>query len=315
MIHGRAANQTSEVGQATGANLAKRGGHARFAACTGPAQAREYDVKTSASFFPFDLFGSGGTRAGAELLADGFREMLADNRREKVPTRARAYAGKVRLTEFTFDRPDDYQGWRDTARQAIHTAFDRGDFLLWVAGNHLGALPIFDELAGSDTLVIQFDAHLDIYHLSDCTEELSHGNFLKHCAGPLPRLVNVGHRDLLLRPDYVGAYFHRTFSAAELAIDPGAACTEIASLCAGASRVFLDLDCDVFDPAYFPGSAHPQPLGISPQLFLRVLDAAWSERVTGLAISEFDPARDVADRSLATLLWLMEYVLLRRYER
>src|ERR1700688_4776508 len=91
-----------------------------------------HDVKTSAIFFPFDLFGSGGTRAGAELLADGFREMLADNRREKVPTRARAYAGKVRVSEFTFDRLDDYHGSRTTAREAVRKAMERRDFLIWV---------------------------------------------------------------------------------------------------------------------------------------------------------------------------------------
>ena len=271
-------------------------------------------MKTSAIFFPFDLFGSAGARAGAELLADAVRELLADNRREKVPTRARAYAGKVRITEFSFDRLDAYHDWRATARQAAHAALQRGDFLLWVTGNHLGALPVYDELS-ADTLVLQFDAHLDIYNLSDCTEELSHGNFLKHCAGPLPRLVNVGHRDLLLRPDYVASFFQRTFDAAEIAIDADPALAEVAALCAAAPRVFLDVDCDVFDPAYFPGSAQPQPFGLSPTLVLRFLAAAWSDRVAGLAISEFDPARDVQDRSLATLLWLIEYLLLRRYEK
>jgi arginase family enzyme len=282
-----------------------------------PGHAGKAVVKTRAIFFPFDLFGSSGTRAGAELLADAVRELLADNRREKVATRARAYAGKVRVTEFTFDRLDDYSRWRDTVREAVRTAFEHGDFLLWVSGNHLGTLPVYDELsaAAHDTLVLQFDAHLDIYNLSDCTAELSHGNFLKHCAGPLPRIVNVGHRDLLLRPDYVRRYFHRAFAAGELAIDAGPAVSAVAGLASEASRVFIDLDCDVFDPAYFPGAAHPQPLGISPALFVRFLDAAWSDRAAGLAISEFDPARDDRDRSLATLLWLIEYVLLRRYEK
>jgi agmatinase len=277
---------------------------------------RHRTVKTSAIFFPFDLFGSSGTRAGAELLADGVRELLADNRREKVPTRAQAYAGKVRVSECTFETLDDYKRWRTTARDHVRTAFDRGDFLLWVTGNHLGVLPVYDVLsrAANDTLVLQFDAHLDVYNLSDCTEALSHGNFLKHCAGPLPPVINVGHRDLLLRPDYVQSYFHRTYPAAELAIDPAPALADVAALCAVAPRVFIDIDCDVFDPAYFPGAAHPQPLGISPALLLRFLAAAWSDRVAGLAISEFEPTRDVQDRSLATLLWLIEYILLRRYE-
>jgi agmatinase len=282
-----------------------------------PGRAGDQPVKTRAIFFPFDLFGSGGTRAGALLLADAVREMLADNRREKVPTRACAYAGKVHVSEFTFDRIGDYPQWRETARKAVRTALKRGEFLLWVTGNHLGTLPIYDELssAADGTLVIQFDAHLDVYNLGDCTEELSHGNFLKHTAGALPRLVNVGHRDLLLRPDYVRRYFHRTFAAAELAIDPEPAVAAVAALAAETPRVFFDVDCDVFDPAYFPGVAHAQPIGISPALFVRFLDAAWSERAVGLAISEFDPGRDAADRSLATLLWLIEYVLLRRYEK
>jgi hypothetical protein len=47
---------------------------------------------------------------------------------------------------------------------------------------------------------------------------------------------------------------------------------------------------------------------------LRVLDAVWSDNLAGVLFSEFDPGRDVNDSCLATLLWLIEYVLLRRYE-
>jgi hypothetical protein len=47
---------------------------------------------------------------------------------------------------------------------------------------------------------------------------------------------------------------------------------------------------------------------------LRLLDAAWSDKVVGIAVSEFDPARDVNDKCLATLLWLMEWLLLKHYE-
>src|SRR2546430_7279849 len=117
-------------------------------------------AKTAAVFFPFDLFGSGGTAAGAELLADAFREMLDDNKRERVPTRARAYAGKIRVEECSFPTPESYQQWRERGRKAARRALHRGDFLLWVAGNHLGVLPVYDELSSKkNTLVVQFDAH------------------------------------------------------------------------------------------------------------------------------------------------------------
>jgi arginase family enzyme len=273
-------------------------------------------MKTRFVFFPFDLFGSGGAGGGVALLADELREVLADNRRETVPTRARAYSGHVRLLEYTFETVQEYAGWRRRGRQAARQALRQGDFLFWVAGNHLGALPVYDELAGAgpETLVVQLDAHLDVHHFHDCTAEPSHGNFLLHCAGPLPPLVNVGHRDLLLPPDHVGRYYRRTFAAAELAVDPRPALDYLRKSAGAAGRVFLDVDCDVFDPAYFPAVTQPVPFGLDPPLVLRLLEAVWSPRVAGVLLSEFDPGRDQNDRSLATLVWLIEYLLLRKYE-
>ena len=272
-------------------------------------------MKTTALFFPFDLFGHSGTRQGAELLADAFQEMLADNKREKVPTRARAYASKVRFDELTLDTLDAYATWRSDARSAVREVWQRDEFLLWVTGNHLGVLPIYDELSSRKVVVVQLDAHLDIYNLSDCTSELSHGNFLLHVDGKLPPIINVGHRELLLRPEYIARHYRQTFSAAELALDPEPALLSVQAACADAEAVFLDLDCDVFDPAYFPAVAHPMPMGLSPPLVLRFLDAAWSPRLLGCAISEFDPARDRNDQGLTTLMWLIEYMLLRRHEK
>ena len=147
---------------------------------------------------------------------------MADNRRERRPTRARAYTSKVRFEEFSFETLSAYTTWHEDAR-AVQEVWQHDDFLLWITGNRLGVLPLYEELGepGNDTrsggfdrrvsltaadlntVVIQFDAHLDIYNLSDCTSELSHGNFLLHCDGPMPALINVGHRELLLRPEYI----------------------------------------------------------------------------------------------------------------
>jgi agmatinase len=273
-------------------------------------------MKSSFVFFPFDLFGSAEAGAGVALLADELREILADNRRERVPTRARCYTDQVRLREFHFETLNDYMDWRRRGRQAVRQVLKQGDFLFWITGNHLGALPVYDELAGSEdsTLVVQLDAHLDIHHFRDCTTELSHGNFLLHCEGTLPPLINLGHRDLLLTSDYIEQYYRRTFSAAELTIDAQPAFEELRRESRKARRVFLDVDCDVLDPACFPAVTQPVPFGLSPSLLLRLLEAIWSPNVAGLLLSEFDPGRDRNDQSLAMLVWLIEYLLLRRYE-
>jgi len=241
-------------------------------------------VTTRAIFFPFDLFGSAGSKAGAELLADAFQEMLADNKRERIATRARAYTNKVRFEEYAFESLADYQDWRTEAR-------------------------------ARNALIVQLDAHLDIYNLSDCTAELSHGNFLLHVEEPPPRIVNLGHRELLLRPEYIQKYYHASFSAVELTVDSSGVLGKLREMCESAERVFLDLDCDVFDPTYFPAVPQSRPFGISPLFLPRLLDAVGRQRLVGFAICEFEPARDRHDRCLETLMWLIEYVLLWKYEK
>lgn len=270
----------------------------------------------SAIIFPFDLFGSGGSGDGARALAEALREILADNRRETVATRAAAYTKRVRLREVEFLDVESLAGWRATGRRLARRAIAQDEFFLWVAGNHLGVLPVYDELAASDQrpVVVQLDAHLDVHHFRDCHEEPSHGNFLMHVAGTLPPVVNVGHRDLLLPADHVGKYFTQTFSAAELAVDAGRVLKKLREVTRAAGRVYLDIDCDVFDPAYFPGVGQPVPFGLAPAAVLAVIEAVWSDKVAGVCVSEFDPGRDRDDRSLATLVWLLEYLLLRRHE-
>ncbi|MCI0352865.1 MAG: arginase family protein [Acidobacteriales bacterium] len=134
-----------------------------------------------------------------------------------------------------------------------------------------------------------------------------------HCQR-LPRLINVGHRELLLRPEHVKKYYQHAYSAAELAVHSEKTLAAIGAACETETRVFVDLDCDAFDPAYFPAVAEPTPFGLSPQLLLRILEVIGIHRLAGIALSEFHPAHDVADRGLETLMWLLEYVLLGVYE-
>src|SRR4051812_34099018 len=175
-------------------------------------------MRTTAVGFPFDLFGGAGTGAGAHLLGDVVHEILDDTEAETRPCRADCLRGNVHVQEFEFGTPAKVQGWRKAGRAAARKTLRAGDFLLWLGGNHLSVLPVLEEL-GRDTLVVQFDAHLDVYAFHDNTPELSHGNFLRHFEGPLPHLVNVGHRDLFLTPDEIGQTFEAAYSALDVAAD------------------------------------------------------------------------------------------------
>jgi arginase family enzyme len=262
------------------------------------------------TIFPFDQFGSAGTGAGAQLLGDAVREILDDTEEESRPCRADCLRGAVEVNEFAFETMEQLKDWRKTGRAAARRALKVKQFLVWLGGNHLSVLPVLEEL-GAGTLVVQFDAHLDVYAFHDNTTELSHGNFLKHFETPRPRIVNVGHRDLFLTREEIAQTFEGVYSAEEIAIDPDRVAAELRAKAAGARRVWLDLDCDALDPAALPAVQQPLPFGVPPAAFLKLINAVWSEKVVGLSVSEFDPGRDVRDTSLNLLGWLLEYVLLK----
>jgi arginase family enzyme len=266
--------------------------------------------------FPFDLFGSGGAGDGATLLADALREAVDDTAAEDRPTRPHAFADRLAFEEHPFETLADVAGWRETGRAAARRLLADADFGLWLAGNHLGVLPVYESLTAAD-LVVQFDAHLDCYDLHDTQNELCHGNFLLHAepeGGAGPKVVNVGHRDLFLLPKDVKRAFAKTHPAEAVFADPAGVAADLRKRAKAAKRVWIDVDADVFDPAYCPAVAEPLPFGLTPQLFLPLLDAAWAGNVAGFSVSEFAPGRDVRDTSLNLLGWLLERVLLKRFE-
>ncbi len=269
-----------------------------------------------AVFFPFDCFGSAGAGRGAELLADAVREMLSDNRQEQMPARGHCYTPHIHVRETAFATEKDISRWRTQGRAIIRKTLANSKRLLWATGNHLGVLPLYDELGADakETLVLQFDAHLDIYNLTDCESQPSHGNYLMHAASKLPRIINVGSRDLMLPVEHVRKYYEAVFPAAALAHDSSGAVAALVKAAKKAERLVLDLDCDVFDPAFFPATLHPLPFGLAPSVLLRVLEAIGPERFEIVALSEYAPSRDREDQSLSTLLWLFEWFFLRWYE-
>jgi agmatinase len=267
-------------------------------------------MHSTVTVFPFDQFGGAGTGAGAQLLGDAVREILDDTDQETRPCRADCLRGQVEIREFAFDTMPKLASWRRTGRPAARKALKDRDFLVWLGGNHLSVLPVLEEL-GREALVVQFDAHLDVYSFHDTTTELSHGNFLKHFETQRPRLINVGHRDLFLTPSEVAETFEAVYPAVEVATDPIRVIAELRRRAESAKRVWIDLDCDALDPAAMPAVQEPLPFGLAPAAFLQVFEAVWSEKVVGLSVSEFDPGRDTRDTGLNLLGWFLEFVLLK----
>lgn len=243
------------------------------------------------------------------MLGDAVREVIDDTAEEKRPTRADVLRGRIKLREAAFETIEQIRDWQTRGKQLAQQCLKSDQFTLWLAGNHLGVLPVLEQL-GSDSLVLQFDAHLDIHDFHDTTKELSHGNFLRY-AERLPPIVNVGHRDLLIPEAEVAGTFAATYSAEQVATDGERILGELSKRAAAAKQIWIDIDCDAIDPAYLPGVQHPLPFGLSPPLLLRFVQTVWSEKLIGVSISEFDPGRDIRESSLNLLGWLIEWMLIK----
>ena len=261
--------------------------------------------------FPFDHFGHAGTGAGALLLGDVLREAIDDAAEEPERVRPQAYADQLDLAEFDFPTPKEVASWRATGRAAARDCLKSGDFTLWLAGNHLGVLPIYDELTAAD-LVIQLDAHLDCYDLAGTLDSLSHGNFLRAIKPPRSKILAIGHRDLFLPPERVAQWVADAIPARDCHRDFGAVADTTRERVAKARKVWLDLDVDALDPAFAPGVQAPQPFGLTPAHLLAVGDAIGIGRLAGVSVSEFDPGRDRGDATLRLLAWWLEFLLLAR---
>jgi arginase family enzyme len=258
---------------------------------------------------PFAQFGNPGTQRGAEALGDAVREMLDDARAESRTTRLGRFADLVRVEELPLETPADYSQWRERSREVAREALDRGEFLLWIGGNHLSVMPVYEELAEQPgAAIVQFDAHLDVYHYNDVYSSLTHGNFIRHLERR-PKLVNIGHRDLFLPPGEIRTYFDVAVAATS-----DASTRRVENAVARSRPICLDVDWDVLDPAFFPAVDDPMPAGLSPRELIAWFQRLWSDRIEVVCFSEFNSGRDDRSRSLELAVWMVEQALLWRFE-
>lgn len=269
-------------------------------------------MPTAVVVFPFDHFGSAGTGAGAKLLADMVDEMQHDIHEESHPVRGKCFADELLTYEYSFETLPEVNAWRETGNTAIAER-SRKNNILWLAGNHLAVLPVYDAL-DANTLILQFDAHLDIQNLDDNHESLSHGNFVMHRSKTAAKVINIGSRDLFLRGDYISRFYHDVYSAEDWHLDRQKVLSQLKKEIQQVKKVWIDIDCDVLDPTAFPAVQHPLPFGISTGDLLQLLALVKPKQLLGVSLSEFSPGQDREDRSLNVLGWLLEWLFLRWHE-
>lgn len=281
------------------------------------AAARPARSRNRVVFWPFALFGNPGADEGISELAGGFADRMEDWLSEPSCRQFPIVAG-TEVEVFDFLDLDDFARWRKDARARFERCLAEGDFPVFVGGNHLIALPVYEAYAARSerVCIVQLDAHLDAYELSTTKEKLNHGNFLIHVPRrPGLAVVNVGHRDHTLPEASVRRHFDRDWGTdAIVARSIEAVAEELAAYVRGFDRVHIDIDLDVLDPSVLGAVGTPMPFGLSGRELLRLLGVIWSEKVSGVTLSEYNGLLDPDGRGGQLVLWLLEHILLRRLE-
>lgn len=144
-----------------------------------------------------------------------------------------------------------------------------------------------------DLVVIQLDAHADL-RAEYLGEAYSHACAMRRCLDVLgggepsrasEHLLQVGIRSGT-REEFAelresGRYVAPTASALAERVAP-----------LGQRPVYLTVDLDIFDPAYFPGTGTPEPGGISWQEFDALRAVLGTLNIIGMDIMELAPQLD-----------------------
>jgi agmatinase len=166
-----------------------------------------------------------------------------------------------------------------------------------IGGEHTVSYACIQDL--KDVCYLTFDAHFDLRDEFDknrfnhaCTVRRI---YEKYEEGNIERIVQIGIRS--------GTPEERSF-ARKSGIDVYYAWDVLESGVGWISkrleeydRIYISLDMDAFDPAFAPGVSTPEPFGIHPIHFLRLLDDI-SDRIVGFDIVEVVPDSEKITQTL-----------------
>ena len=162
--------------------------------------------------------------------------------------------------------------------------------------------------------VINIDAHFDIRPFSEggnsgttfaqiadlCIQQNEPFGYL--CIGVQP-FGNT--KSLFQKADSLGAEY--IFAKELTEINKPTNTTKIESFIAKYDHIYVTLDADVFNSAFAPGVSAPQPLGLTTETILAILEPIiYSQKVISFDIAEVSPPFDIDNRT-AKLAAFMTY--------
>lgn len=174
---------------------------------------------------------------------------------------------------------DDYAiyDWENWQNQAVNRT-------LFLGGDHSATALTFLKTKASRLIVL--DAHFDLYGPG---QRLFHGNWLK-------LLLEKG----IITPEKIMVLGVRAWDRTELEYAKSKGIdffpfNEIPNFKPFTEPTYLNLDIDVVDPAFAPGTGYTEPGGWSSRQLLELVKTLRQNNLVAMDIVEVDPSRDLND--------------------
>lgn len=197
-------------------------------------------------------------------------------------------------------------------REAVHSQVKHyltsEQKVLALGGEHLISLPVVAAYTERypDLKVIHLDAHADLRD-EYLGEKYSHATVIRR----ISEMIGVENLYQFGIRSGTGEEFRfgdRNTHFYPFSLNPVTIQTVVEQL--QGSPVYLTLDLDVLDPAYFPGTGTPEPGGVSFQELLQALLLFGQLNLVGADLVELCPAYDRTDVSTMTAIKLVRELLL-----
>lgn len=170
---------------------------------------------------------------------------------------------------------------------AIRASIGRGNIPVLVGGDHAISAPAIQAVGVENAVdLVVLDAHLDAQRsATDGWAYLTHANFIDHVRNDVVEITLVGVRELVATPLFEDPQFR--FVPPDRIAEHEWEWSH--------RPVYLSIDMDVLDPAYFPATGHPIPGGLATAEVLSTIRRLLAVRkLAAVDIVEVmpDPAND-----------------------
>lgn len=250
---------------------------------------------------------------GTVSYRPGTRFASAEIRKESYGVESYSPYCKKELEEIAVCDSGDLELPFGNPRRALDMIKERtaeissaGKIPFMIGGEHLVTLGMAEALAEKypDLCILHFDAHADLRE-DYMGEKLSHASVIRRCHDILGdgRIFQLGIRSMTKEEDLF-AQKHTDQCKYHL----GALDEYIQAI--GSRPVYITIDLDVLDPAYFPGTGTPEPCGITSVDLIRAIHTFDRLNVVAMDVNELSPHYDQSGVSTVTAVKMIREMLL-----